>query len=245
MFYHPTWNVKIGLSKRGRFSLTLFTASSIKLSGLKKSWSFSKASLGSFFLIGIFHSGTSRSPSRLEPDFAFGGMSIAAITQAIASIPTNSPFVSFFLFIFFKFYWFVDDDRIVICSFFSRRKAEKVWWSRAAWWGGEDGLSCFTRNGGQILFLSEAERNEEYRVYYFISFLTVLECFALRASLLLRQEDGFFWASLAVLTQEGSLRRVGEGKERKIKGNLHYLLLGLYLMEFELIKGFSDIGLCR
>ena len=78
--------------------------------------------------------------------------------------------------------------------------------------GEGDGLSCFTRNGGQIVFLSEAERNEEYRVYYFISFLTVLECFALRASLLLRQEDGFFWALLAVLTQEGSLRREGEGE---------------------------------
>ena len=141
-FYHPTWNVKIGLSRRGRFSLTLFTTSSIKLSGLKKSWSFSKASLGSFS-IRIFHSGTSRSPLRLEPDFAFdfGGMSIAAITQAIASIPTNSPFVSFFLFIFFKFYWFIDGDRIVICSFFSRRKAEKVWWSRAVWWGGEE-MDC-------------------------------------------------------------------------------------------------------
>ena len=211
MFYHPTWNVKIGLSKRGRFSLTLFTASSIKLSGLKKSWSF-KASLGSFFLIGIFHSGTSRSSPRLEPDFAFGGMSIAAITQAIASIPTNSPFVSFFLFIFFKFYWFVDGDRIVICSFFSRRKAEKVWWSRAVWWGGVDGLSRFTRNGDQIVFLSEAERNEEYRVCYFMFFPTVLECFVLGASLLLLQEDGFFWASLAVLTQEGSLRRGGEGE---------------------------------
>ena len=157
MFYHPTWNVKIGLSKRGRFSLTLFTASSIKLSGLKKSWSFSKASLGSFFLIGIFHSGTSRSSPRLEPDFAFGGMSIAAITQAIASIPTNSPFVSFFLLIFFIFFCFIDGDWIVICLFFSRRIVEKVWCSRAVWWGGEDGLSCFTRNGGQIVFLSEAE----------------------------------------------------------------------------------------
>ena len=213
MFYHPTWNVKIGLSRRGRFSLTLFTTSSIKLSGLKKSWSFSKASLGSFS-IRISHSGTSRSPSRLEPDFAFdfGGMSIATITQAIASIPTNSPFVSFFLFIFFKFYWFVDGDRIVICSFFSRRKAEKVWWSRAVWWGGVDGLSRFTRNGDQIVFLSEAERNEEYRVCYFMFFPTVLECFVLGASLLLLQEDGFFWASLAVLTQEGSLRRGGEGE---------------------------------
>ena len=137
MFYHPTWNVKIGLSRRGRFSLTLFMTLFTKLSRLKKSWSFSKASLGSFSSIGIFHSGTSRSSPRLEPDFAFGGMSIAAITQAIASIPTNSPFVSFFLFIFFKFYWFIDGDRIVICSFFSRRKAEKVWWNRAVWWGGE------------------------------------------------------------------------------------------------------------
>ena len=169
MFYHPTWNVKIGLSRRGRFSLALFTTFSIKLSRLKKSWSFSKASLVSFS-IRISHSGTSRSPSRLEPDFAFdfGGMSIAAITQAIASIPTNSPFVSFFLFIFLKFYWFVDGDRIVICSFFSRRKAEKVWWNRAVWLGGEDGLSRFTRNGDQIVFLSEAERNEEYRVCYFM-----------------------------------------------------------------------------
>ena len=58
--------------------------------------------------------------------------------------------------------------------------------------GGEDRLSRFTRNGDQIVFLSEAERNEEYRVCYFMSFPTVLECFALRASLLLRQEDGFF-----------------------------------------------------
>ncbi len=58
--------------------------------------------------------------------------------------------------------------------------------------GEGNGLSCFTRNGGQILFLSEAERNEEYRVCYFMFFPTVLECFALRASLLLRQEDGFF-----------------------------------------------------
>lgn len=51
--------------------------------------------------------------------------------------------------------------------------------------GEGNGLSCFTRNGGQILFLSEAERNEEYRVFYFMSFPTVLECFALQASLLL------------------------------------------------------------
>ena len=213
MFYHPTWNVKIGLSKRGRFSLTLFTASSIKLSGLKKSWSF-KASLGSFFLIGIFHSGTSRSSPRLEPDFAFGGMSIAAITQAIASIPTNSPFVSFFLFIFFKFYWFVDGDRIVICSFFSRRKAEKVWWSRAVWWGGVDGLSRFTRNGDQIVFLSEAERNEEYRVCYFMFFPTVLECFALQASLLLCSGRWFFLSFTSGFDSGTQLTAGGRGRNR-------------------------------
>ncbi|MFC2695890.1 MAG: hypothetical protein ACFN4U_02480 [Candidatus Absconditicoccaceae bacterium] len=100
----------------------------------------------------------------------------------------------------------------MICSFFSRRKAEKVGGSRAVWWGGVDGLSRFTRNGDQIVFLSEAERNEEYRVCYFMFFPTVLECFVLGASLLLLQEDGFFGASLAVLTQEGSLRRGGEGE---------------------------------
>ena len=228
IFYHSIRNWKIGLSKRGRLFLNFVTATFIKLSCGRGFWP-SESNLEVFFSSLISHSGTFRPSSRLDPNFAFdGGISIAAITQAIANIPTIPPLVSFFLFIFFKFYWFIDDDRIVICLFFSRRKAEKVWWSRAVWLGGEDGLSRFTRNGDQIVFLSEAERNEEYRVYYFISFLTVLECFTLRASLLLRQEDGFFWASLAVLTQEGSLRRVGEGKERKIKGNLHYLLLGFF-----------------
>lgn len=58
--------------------------------------------------------------------------------------------------------------------------------------GEGDGLSCFTRNGGQILFLSEAERNEEYRVCYFMSFPMMSECFALRASLLLSSGRDFF-----------------------------------------------------
>ena len=55
-----------------------------------------------------------------------------------------------------------------------------------------DGLSCFTRNGGQIIFLSEAERNEEYRVCYFMSFPMMSECFVFRASLLLSSGRDFF-----------------------------------------------------
>ena len=38
----------------------------------------------------------------------------------------------------------------------------------------------------------------------------------------------------------------GRGRNRgKLKENLHYLLLGLYLMEFDLIKVCSDVSLCR
>lgn len=214
MFYHSIRNWKIGLSKRGRLFLNFFTATFIKLSCGRGFWR-SESNLEVFFSSLISHSGTFRPSSRLDPNFAFdGGISIAAITQAIANIPTIPPLVSFFLFIFFKFYWFIDGDRIVICSFFSRRKAEKVWWSRAVWWGGVDGLSRFTRNGGQIVFLSEAERNEEYRVCYFMFFPTVLECFALQASLLLCSGRWFFLSFTSGFDSGTQLTAGGRGRNR-------------------------------
>lgn len=51
---------------------------------------------------------------------------------------------------------------------FFKEKSRKSLMKSRGLVGEGNGLSCFTRNGGQILFLSEAERNEEYRVCYFM-----------------------------------------------------------------------------
>ena len=212
MFYHSIRNWKIGLSKRGRLFLNFFTATFIKLSCGRGFWR-SESNLEVFVSSLISHSGTFRPSSRLDPNFAFdGGISIAAITQAIANIPTIPPLVSFFLFIFFKFYWFIDGDRIVICSFFSRRKAEKVWWSRAVWWG--RGMDCHALLAMAVKFSFWVKRSGTKNIEYVIlcSFPMMSQCFVLRASLLLSSRRDFFWALLAVLIQEGSLRREAEGE---------------------------------
>lgn len=166
ILYHSIRNWKIGLSKRGRLFLNFFTATFIKLSCGRGFWR-SESNLEVFFSSLISHSGTFRPSSRLDPNFAFdGGISIAAITQAIANIPTIPPFVSFFLFIFFKFYWFIDGDRIVICSFFSRRKAEKVWWNRAVWWG--RGMDCHASLAMAVKFSFWVKRSGTKNIEYVI-----------------------------------------------------------------------------
>ena len=134
-----------------------------------------------------------------------------------------------------------DSDLLV----FFKRKAEKVWWNRAVWWG--RGMDCHASLAMAVKFSFWVKRSGTKNIEYFIlcPFRPCWNASLFKLRYYYVQEERFFWASLAVLTQESSLRREAEGKERKIKGNLHYLLLGLYLMEFELIKGFSDIGLCR
>ena len=226
MFYHSIRNWKIGLSKRGRLFLNFFTATFIKLSCGRGFWR-SESNLEVFSSSLISHSGTFRPSSRLDPNFAFdGGISIAAITQAIANIPTIPPLVSFFLFIFFKFYWFIDGDRIVICSFFSREKQKKS--DEIGRFGGDERMDCHASLAMAIKLSFWVKRSGTKNIEYVILcfFPMMSECFVLGASLLLSSGRDFFWALLAVLIQEGSLRREAEGKEMKVKGNLHYLLLG-------------------
>ena len=212
ILYHSIRNWKIGLSKRGRLFLNFFTATFIKLSCGRGFWR-SESNLEVFFSSLISHSATFRPSSRLDPNFAFdGGISIAAITQAIANIPTIPPLVSFFLFIFFKFYWFIDGDRIVICSFFSREKQKKS--DEIGRFGGEERMDCLASLAMAIKLSFWVKRSGTKNIEYVIlcSFRPCWNASLFKLHYYYVQEERFFWASLAVLTQESSLRREGEGE---------------------------------
>ena len=80
--------------------------------------------------------------------------------------------------------------------------------------GEGNGLSCFTRNGGQILFLSEAERNEEYRVCYFM-FLSddvAMLCSSSFAIIILRKR--FFLSFTSGFDSGKQLAEGGRGRNR-------------------------------